>query len=121
MKMTKTLAIIFAVVLVVVCFNAPAVNSLDGTSLGHPWDGDSGDRDDGGNDLGEDTTGTTGNILLFNSVIPPNGGQNSSVGKGTFVVAIHMLFVYHDLPGFYSEMIGAFGANENVVFKTSTR
>ena len=111
MRVTKTLAIIFAVVLVVVCFNAPVVNSWEG-SRDHPWDGDDGGHDDGGDGIGIDTTGTPGDIFTF-KVGQPDGDGDRLSGYGTFVTAVRLLLVYHDVPGFYTEVLGAFGANAN--------
>ncbi|MEW5922575.1 MAG: hypothetical protein AB1746_01165 [Candidatus Zixiibacteriota bacterium] len=109
MQVTKTLAILFAVVLVVICFNAPVVNSWDGGSRDHPWDGDDG-GDDGGDNAIIDTTSGGGVKVLYS--LSPSGNQGGEVsGMGTFITAIHLLFVYHDMPGFYTEVLGAFGAN----------
>jgi hypothetical protein len=111
MRVTKTLAIVFAVVLVVVCFNAPVVNSWEG-SRDHPWEGDDGGRDDGGDNIGIDTTASPGELITFKIAQPDNDGGSVS-GYGTFVVAVRLLLVYHDIPGFYAEVLGAFGANAN--------
>ncbi len=111
MQVTKTLAILFAVVLVVICFNAPVVNSWDGGTRDHPWDGD-GSGDGGGDNIIIDTTSNGGTKVLL--TISPSGNQGGGVsGLGTFVTAVHLLFVYHDMPGFYTEVLGAFGANAN--------
>ena len=108
MRVAKTLAIVFAVVLVVVCFNAPVVNSWEG-SRDHPWDGDDGGHDDGGDGIDVDTTGVPGDILTLKA--GPSGYGDGVSGYGTFVTAVRLLLVYHDAPGFYTEVLGAFGAN----------
>jgi hypothetical protein len=70
MKVTKTLAILFAAVLVVFCFNAPAVFSGTGTD-GHPWDGDGGG--DGGIDGSEGDTVYVVDIPTRCSSVPGGG------------------------------------------------
>ena len=108
MRIAKTLALVFAVVLVVVCFNAPVVNSWEG-SRDHPWDGDDGGHDDGGDGIGIDTTVVPGDLITLK--VGESGGGDNVTGYGTFVIAVRLLLVYHDMPGFYTEVFGAFGAN----------
>ena len=96
MKIAKAFAIVFAMVLVVICFNAPFVHS--GSSYdGHPWDGEDGGG--GGTDGGQgrDTT------LLINN---PDTPLRSGTGVGSLepsdlemvVTTLRSIFWYHDIP-----------------------
>jgi hypothetical protein len=74
MRIAKTIAMLFALVLVVVCFNAPAIYSGEE----HPWDGDGpGDPNDGS------IIDPSGDTIIVN----PGGGDvdhsNSDIEPGT--------------------------------------
>jgi len=95
MKIAKAFAIIFAMVVVVICFNAPFVHS--GASYdGHPWDGeeDGGGGTDGGE--GKDST------LIINDPDKPlhsgTGDGDGSLDLGTIMTVMQSIFWYHDFP-----------------------
>ncbi|UCD93835.1 MAG: hypothetical protein JSU69_08675 [Candidatus Zixiibacteriota bacterium] len=74
MRVTKMLAILFAAILVVFCFNAPAVFSGVGVD-GDPWDGDGGGDGDGTGGSSRDSLSSTGLPLRCDS--SPSGGGNT--------------------------------------------
>ena len=74
MRVTKTLAILFAAVLVVFCFNAPAVFSGAGVD-GDPWDGDGGGNDDG---IGGSSADTLSSIGLPSRCSSSSGGGDNT-------------------------------------------
>lgn len=116
MKIAKTLAILGAVVLVVVCFNAPAVFSGEV----HPWDEDgSGGGDGDTGDPGEDTT-----VVLENDTAPDDynsyGGGTGWPGFSDLVTFIHYVITYYHLPGATSGWVGDVAADERKDVTTRT-
>lgn len=109
MKITKALAILFALVLVVVCFNAPAVYSYED----HPWDED-GDGSGGGDGSGiipdPDTT-----IIRTDPADPegdPEGTDGFGWPKGPGLwLDLQFLFWYHNVPDY---KIGRAGGQNTV-------
>ncbi len=98
MKIAKALVILFALVLVVVCFNTPAVYSYDED---HPWDEDNGggtDGEDGSYKPDSDST-----EIVRGGTIDPGDGSEGTNGIVTDDVNLWLdlqfLLWYFDLPG----------------------
>jgi hypothetical protein len=97
MKIAKTFAILLASVLVVICFNAPFVHSVEGD--GHPWDGESGDGGGGTNSggHGQDTT-----IIIFRPDAPTRSDLSPmlirSAGLERIQSVLYFLVWYRDIP-----------------------
>lgn len=93
MKLAKTLAILLAMVLVVMCFNAPIVFSGEE----HPWDGDG---TGGGDGLGGDNSGGDLDTTLNDPLEDPLYGSNpDNPFDPGYLISIQFLIWYHDLPG----------------------
>jgi len=96
MKLTKTLALI-ALVMVVICFNAPAVFSGDE----HPWDQEGGGGRTTGGGLNPDTVRTGGSPTT-------SYGPRETIDKFTgslttyerLMVTINFVVWYRDIPTF---------------------
>ena len=106
MKGTKTLALFFAMVLVVVCFNAPAVFSHED----HPWDGDGGGIDGSVGSIGADSL-----HIKPQTPVKPMPGLGDS-GGGTLPgdplglkVIFSLGFYYREVPGIIPTLIGVYG------------
>ena len=99
MKIAKAFAILLAMVLVVLCFNAPFVYSFEDED---PWDGednDNGGGTDGGGSQG-DSTGVDDNIFKpLYSGDGSGGGLNSSSDFADFMSVVCFIFWHRDLPG----------------------
>ncbi|MFH2035342.1 MAG: hypothetical protein ABIJ45_02980 [Candidatus Zixiibacteriota bacterium] len=90
MRMTKALALLFAMVMVVVCFNVPAICD-DGDE--HPWDNDGTGPIGSHKIVGSDTTTT-----ITNPITPVSGG-NDSVIIGLFL-DLQFIINYQIIPDF---------------------
>jgi hypothetical protein len=88
MKMAKTLAIIFALVLAVICFYAPPVIGGDE----HPWD-EEGGNDSEGNSSGEVITAPP---PLINQ--GSDGGSDWYGSYDQFIMYLEFLVWYNDIP-----------------------
>ena len=98
MKIAKALVILFALVLVVVCFNAPAVYSYDED---HPWDEDNGGGTDGEDGSYKPDTDSTG--IIRSGITDPGedseGTDEIMTGDFDLWLDLQFLFWYYDLPG----------------------
>jgi hypothetical protein len=103
MRIAKTLAVLFALVLVVVCFNAPAVYSGEE----HPWDEDGSLLGDGEHNIGPNGD----SIVTVTAVNSPGtghsgGGVGSQNGSYRLWIAFQFIFWYRDVPRFGLEHTG---------------
>ncbi len=100
MKIAKTFAILFAVVLVVLCFSPVTVFSGDG----HPWDGDSGGEE------GQTSSGAgfsdTDAVPAVSALGDPGGGDSGGINLAGFISTTQFIFWYHDVPGSLPENSG---------------
>ena len=106
MKGTKTLALFFAVVLVVVCFNAPAVFSDED----HPWDGDGGGNNGTIGSIGADSLHIKPQIRVEPS--PGWGDGRGGISPGDplgLKVMLSLGFYYREMPGIIPTLIGVYG------------
>lgn len=94
MKLAKTLAILVAMVLVVMCFNAPIVFSGEE----HPWDGDGTGGDGLGGGTSDDGVDTT--IVGPADNDPLRGSNPDDPFDPGYLISIQFLIWYHDLPGY---------------------
>jgi hypothetical protein len=93
MKMAKALAILFAMVLVIMCFNAPFVYSGEE----HPWDGDGGSN--GG--ISDGYTGPGDDSLVVDPMVKDEGTRGydpSYPVDPEFLISMQFILWYHDVP-----------------------
>lgn len=102
MKMAKTSAVFLSLVMVLICFNAPAVVNTDE----HPWDQEGG----GGSGTLGDTTHTIIGPLTSNGYDPSVGGKWSKSSLPLYFV-VSMAYWYHDLPAGVSVLFRGVGGN----------
>jgi len=115
MKIAKTLVILSAVVLVVVCFNAPAVFSGEA----HPWDEDGDGGDNGGiGGSGEDTTIVSEDTLVVDGFYPSGG--DGWFGFSDFMTIVRYVISHYGLPITTSGRDGNVAADETKGVTTST-
>ncbi len=103
MRIAKTLAMLFALVLVVMCFNAPILFSAEE----HPWDGDGpGDGSDG--TIIDPTIDTT-------IVVPPDEEEDFStynpdgLNPDGLLFDLQFFFMFYSIPDYPAENSGASG------------
>ena len=111
MKVAKTSAVFLALVMVLICFNAPTVVASDE----HPWDQEGG----GGSGTRGDTTHTVIGPLTTNGFNPSIGGKWSKSNLPLYF-AISMAYWNHDLPAAVSVLFKGIGEN-GIDKKTCTK
>jgi len=119
MKLTKALAILFAMVLVVICFNAPVVFGGDE----FPWDEDNDNSGDGVHGSVEDSLKYGDNAFEKLDAIGIDGTGGTSGTTLTlirFVPYMNVVVWYSDAPAVYQELLNIIGANEKNDMVTST-
>jgi len=102
MKIARIMMLAFALVMVVICFNSPAVFSADE----HPWDEDG----DGGNQGGLGGEVDTTKILdPYERIWGTGNGQNGGDGMewttsvmAKFLINIQSLLWNYEIPGLYN-------------------
>lgn len=105
MRIAKTIAMFFALILVVMCFNAPILFSAEE----HPWDGDG--PGDGDGDDGTIVDPTTDTII----VVPPDEDEDQSIYDPDGFVpndplfTLQFLFMFYSIPDSQLENNGASG------------
>ncbi|SYZ72980.1 exported hypothetical protein [Candidatus Zixiibacteriota bacterium] len=111
MRVTRSLIILFALILFVICFNAPAVFSGDE----HPWDGEGGSTHPGSTGIpGTDST----KIIVRTSTYTSSGGNSGTPGISWAALYSHVIIYanfitwYRDLPADWS--LRTRGVEENV-------
>jgi hypothetical protein len=92
---TKALLTFFALVLVIACFNSPAIcgGTGGGTDEGHPWDED-GDRQ---GDM--DPSDPYGDTLNYNDPSGADGNFYDPFSPG-FLTDLHYIIILHTIPDF---------------------
>lgn len=95
MKMAKAVALLFALVLVVVCFNSPLVLA------DHPWDedgfGGGGDKEDGNSGSGTDPD----SVIINDPNRPsdePTDGFNDDPSDGDLMINLQLLILFQIKP-----------------------
>jgi hypothetical protein len=98
MKIAKTFVSLFAMVLVVLCFNPATVFSGEG----HPWDGDG--------EGGQTSSGTgftdTDAVPTASALGDLGGGDSGGINLASFISTMQFIFWYHDVPGSLPENSG---------------
>nr|MBN2278248.1 hypothetical protein [candidate division Zixibacteria bacterium] len=120
MKLTKALAIIFAMVLVVICFNAPVVFGEDE----YPWDEDNDNSSGGIHGTVEDSLkyGDTFNRLTA-ATGGANGGNTEPYIFIQFVPILDIIIWYDNIPGVHADTkdVVKAGESEGVVTRTNAK